>query len=76
MTSDMVQFAGDVDILFVPGKKELLKTIESIDARVVVPYGSGKSALLGALGQTEEPMEKLVLKTTDFDDEKTIFVNL
>ena len=44
-TADMTSFAGNVDVLIVPGKKELQKTIEKIDARVVIPYGSSKSAL-------------------------------
>jgi len=76
LTSDMTQFAGDVDILMVPGKKELQKVVESIDARVVIPYGSSKSALLGAFGQSIETEEKRVLKAADFDDEHTLFVDL
>lgn len=76
MTSDMTEFAGNVDILLVPGKKELQKVIETIDARVVVPYGAGKSALFGAFGQSVEPQAKRSLKAADFDDEKTIFVDI
>lgn len=76
LTSDMTQFAGDVDILIVPGKKDLHKVIESIDARVVVPYGPSKSGLFAAFGQSLEEESKRTLKVADFDDEKTIFVNL
>lgn len=72
----MTQFAGDVDILIVPGKKDLHKVIESIDARVVVPYGPSKSGLFAAFGQSLEEESKRTLKVADFDDEKTIFVNL
>lgn len=76
MTSQMTQFAGDVDILIVPGRKELQKIIESIDARVVIPYGPTKSALFGVFGQNLEPESKKVLKAGDYDDEHTLFVHL
>lgn len=76
LTSDMISFLGDVDVLILPGKKTLQKIVETVDPRVVLPYGEALSAFFGAFGQTVEPLNKKNLKVTDFVEDSILFLDL
>lgn len=75
-TKELVGFLGDVDVLVLRGSKESAKSAEEIDARVVIPYGTGAQSFLAALGQNLEAMPKYKLKEADMAGEVTKYVAL
>ncbi|MFK7780401.1 MAG: hypothetical protein QM490_04640 [Candidatus Gracilibacteria bacterium] len=75
LKEEILSFFGDVDVLIIVGSKESAKIFENIEARVVVPYGDGKSIFLTTLGQHKEEVESYKVKG-DFSIDSTDFVNL
>mgnify|MGYP006439151815 FL=1 len=71
----ILTFFWDVDILIIVGSKESAKIFESIEARLVVPYGDGKSTFLTALWQHTEEVDSFKMKW-EFSLDSTEFVNL
>ena len=76
ITSDMITKIGDVDVLIIAGVKALKEVVEKIEPNVLLPYGPSRSTLLGAFGQTEEPLVKKVLKVADYDGEQMLCLSL
>ena len=71
----ILTFFWDVDILIIIGSKESAKIFESIEARLVVPYGDGKSTFLTSLWQHTEEVDSFKVKW-EFSLDSTEFVNL
>ena len=71
----ILTFFWDVDILIIVGSKESAKIFESIEARLVVPYGDGKSTFLTALWQHIEEVDSFKMKW-EFSLDSTELVNL
>lgn len=71
----ILSFFWDVDILIITWSKESAKIFESIEARLVVPYGDGRSSFLTTLWQHIEEVDKFKVKW-DFSLDSTEFVNL
>lgn len=73
----LIEFFDDLDVLFIAGSKEAVKLYESLEARVVVPYGEGQESFLMAVGQGAlESVDKFKSKESDFEGETTVFVKL
>ena len=75
LKEEILSFFGDVDILLIIGTKEAAKVFESIEAKLVVPYGEGKDIFLNTLGQHSEEVENYKVKS-DLPIDTTEFVNL
>ncbi|MDD2871080.1 MAG: hypothetical protein PHS49_03745 [Candidatus Gracilibacteria bacterium] len=75
MKEEILSFFGDVDILVIVGSKESAKIFENIEARLVVPFGEGKSIFLNTLGQHTEEVDSYKVKG-EFSLDSTEFVNL
>lgn len=75
-SEDVVNFFWDIDILIIIWNKENAKITESLEAKVIVPYGEWKSIFLTTLGQTLEPVTKYKFKEWDFYWENIVFINL
>ncbi|MDP2091040.1 MAG: hypothetical protein Q8K30_05590 [Candidatus Gracilibacteria bacterium] len=75
LKEEIMSFFGDVDVLIIVGTKEAAKLFESIEARVVVPFGEEKSIFLNTLGQHIEEVDSYKLKS-EFSIDSTEFVNL
>jgi hypothetical protein len=76
-TEELMAFYGDLDILFIEWKKEDIKIFESLEARIVVPYGEQKDIFLLGVWQAElEGVDKFKTKESDFEGETTLFVKL
>ncbi len=75
LKEEILSFFGDVDILLITGTKEAAKVFESIEAKLVVPYGEGKDVFLNTLGQHSEEVDSYKAKS-DLPIDATEFVNL
>ncbi|MCP4524222.1 MAG: hypothetical protein GY828_08440 [Candidatus Gracilibacteria bacterium] len=75
LKEEILSFFGDVDILIIIGSKDAAKLFESIEAKIVIPFGEGKDVFLNTLGQhIEEVSSHKVKAELPFDT--TEFVNL
>ncbi len=72
---EIVDFFGDIDILFIPWTKESAKLFENIEAKVVIPFGEAKDIFLQTLGQNIEEVENYKIKS-ELEWLETIFINL
>ena len=75
LKEEILSFFWDVDVLIIKWSKESAKIFESIEARVVVPYGDGKSTFLITLGQHIEEVKSFKVKW-ELPIDNTEFVNL
>lgn len=76
-TEDLVAFFDDLDILLISGSKSDIKIFESLESRVVIPYGEWRDGFLQSIGQASlEAVEKYKSKESDFSGETTVFVKL
>lgn len=75
MKEEIMSFFGDVDVLLITWTKNSPKIVESIEARVVIPFWEGKDIFLNTLGQHKEEIETFKLKN-EMWVETTEFVNL
>ncbi|MDQ7009594.1 MAG: hypothetical protein Q9M94_04870 [Candidatus Gracilibacteria bacterium] len=75
LKEEILSFFGDVDILIIIGTKEAAKVFESIEAKLVIPYGESKDMFLHTLGQNVEEVNSYKIKG-DFSLDSTEFVNL
>ncbi len=76
-SEDLVAFFDDLDILLVSGSKSDIQIFESLESRVVIPYGEWRDGFLHAIGQASlEAVEKYKSKESDFGGETTLFVKL
>jgi hypothetical protein len=76
-TEELIGFFDDLDVLLIAGAKEDIKIFESLEARVVVPYGENREQFLVNAGQSAlEITEKYKSKESDFEGETTVFVRL
>lgn len=64
------------DLVIFPASETLWKTVETWEASVVVPYGSGAKTLMNKLAQTVEPTASVNIKPSDLESETTRFVLL
>lgn len=78
-TVDDLEALRDVnnkDLVIFPASETLWKTVETWEASVVVPYGSGAKTLMNKLAQTVEPTASVNIKPSDLESETTRFVLL
>ena len=75
LKEEILSFFGDVDILIIVGSKEAAKVFESIEAKMVIPYGEWKDMFLHTLGQNVEEVNSYKIKN-EFNLDSTEFVNL
>ncbi|USN58269.1 MAG: hypothetical protein H6767_08375 [Candidatus Peribacteria bacterium] len=75
LREEILKFFGDVDILVIVGTKGAAKVFESIEAKVVVPYGEGTAVFLNTLGQHVEPVANYKIKA-ELPIDTTEFVHL
>ena len=75
LKEEILSFFGDVDILLILGTKDAVKAFESIEAKLVIPYGEGKDIFLNTLGQHTEAVESYKIKS-DLPIDVTEFVNI
>jgi len=75
LKEEILTFFWDVDVLIIKWSKESAKIFESIEARVVVPYGDWKSAFLTTLWQHIEEVKSYKVKW-ELPIDNTEFVNL
>jgi len=75
LKEEILSFFGDVDVLIIVGSKESAKIFESIEAKMVIPYGESKDMFLHTLGQNVEEVNSYKIKW-DFSLDSTEFVNL
>ena len=75
LKEEIMSFFWDVDILIIIWTKEAAKKFESIEAKLVVPYGEWKSIFLNTLGQHIEEVSSHKLKW-EYSLDNTEFVNL
>ena len=64
-----------MDVLIIKGTKAGVKIYESIEAKLVIPYGEEKEIFLNTLGQTKEILNTFRIKS-ELNGENTEFVNL
>jgi len=75
LKEEILSFFWDVDILLIVWTKEAAKVFESIEAKLVIPYGESKDMFLHTLGQNIEEVKSYKVKW-DFSLDSTEFVNL
>lgn len=75
LKEEILSFFGDVDVLIIIGSKESAKIFESIEAKLVIPYGESKDMFLHTLGQNVEEVNSYKIKW-EFSLDSTEFVNL
>jgi len=75
LKEEILSFFGDVDVLIIISSKEAAKIFESIEAKMVIPYGESKDMFLHTLGQNIEEVKSYKVKW-DFSLDSTEFVNL
>ena len=75
LKEEILSFFGVVDVLVIIGTKESAKVFESIEAKMVIPYGESKDMFLHTLGQNVEEVKSYKVKW-DFSLDSTEFVNL
>lgn len=75
LKEEILTFFWDVDILIIIGSRESAKIFESIEAKLVIPYGEGKDMFLHTLWQNLEEESSYKIKN-EFNLDSTEFVNL
>jgi len=75
LKEEILSFFGDVDVLIIIWTKDAAKVFESIEAKLVIPYGESKDMFLHTLGQNVEEVKSYKVKW-DFSLDSTEFVNL
>jgi len=75
LKEEILSFFGDVDVLIIVWTKDAAKVFESIEAKLVIPYGESKDMFLHTLGQNVEEVNSYKIKW-DFSLDSTEFVNL
>jgi hypothetical protein len=75
LKEEILSFFGDVDVLIITGTRESAKIFESIEAKLVIPYGESKDLFLHTLGQNIEEESSYKVKN-EFSLDSTEFVNL
>jgi len=75
LKEEILSFFGDVDVLIIVWTKDAAKVFESIEAKLVIPYGESKDMFLHTLGQNVEEVKSYKVKW-DFSLDSTEFVNL
>lgn len=76
ISSEMLDFLGDLDLLIVPGAKTLHPVIVKIEPRLLVAFGPQSSEIGVLLGNAEMPLQKYKLKDADLSSDKTNVVLL
>lgn len=75
MKEEIMTFFWDVDILMIVWNKNSTKVIESIEARIIIPFGEWKDLFLSTLWQHKEELETFKLKW-ELPFDTTEFINL
>lgn len=75
LKEEISDFFWDVDILIIIWTKDACKLFESIEAKIVVPYGESKDIFLNTLGQHIEEVDRYKQKW-ELPVDNTEFVNL
>ncbi|MCP4523305.1 MAG: hypothetical protein GY828_03730, partial [Candidatus Gracilibacteria bacterium] len=75
LKEEILSFFGDVDVLVIIGSKDAAKLFESIEAKIVVPFGEGKDVFLNTLGQHIEEVSSHKIKA-ELPFDTTEFINL
>lgn len=71
LSSEELDFLGDLDILIMPTSKLSVPLIEKIEPRLVVTYGDTAHELATHMGISEPPVSKYKIKESDLSMEKT-----
>lgn len=72
---EISDFFWDVDILVIVSSKEACKIFESIEAKIVIPYGEAKDIFLQTLWQHTEEVN-IYKQKWELPFDATVFVNL
>lgn len=75
LKEEILSFFWDVDVLVIVWSRESAKIFESIEARVVVPYGESKQTFLTTLWQHSEEVPSYKIKW-ELSDDTSEFINL
>jgi len=75
LKEDILSFFWDVDVLVIIWTKKAATIFESIEAKIVVPYGESKWLFLTTLGQHIEEEDNIKIKS-ELPIDSTLFVNL
>jgi hypothetical protein len=75
LKEEILTFFWDVDVLIILWTKEAAKIFESIEAKLVIPYGEWKDLFLHTLWQNIEELSSYKVKN-EFNLDSTEFVNL
>ena len=75
LKEEILSFFWDVDILIIIWTKESAKIFESIEVKLVIPYGEWKDVFLNTLGQHIEEVKTHKIKS-ELPVDITEFVNL
>jgi len=76
-SEELVGFFDELDLLCISGSKSDIQIFETLEARMVVPYGEFRENFLSSVGQASlEAVEKFKTKEADFNGETTVFVKL
>lgn len=75
LKEEILSFFWDVDVLIITWTKAAATVFESIEAKIVVPYGEWKDLFLTTLGQ-HIPEEDSVKIKSELPIDSTLFVNL
>jgi len=75
LKEEISDFFWDVDLLIIIGSKDACKLFESIEAKIVLPYGESKDIFLNTLWQHCEEVEKYKQKW-ELPIDNTEFINL
>lgn len=73
---EILRDVNNKDLVIFPASESLWKTVETWEASVVVPYGSGAKTLMNKLAQTVEPVSSTNIKPSDLESESTRFILL
>ncbi len=71
ISSDILEFLGNIDILVMPGAKSMQGVLEKIEPRRIVTYGESAHEIATALGKVEPAIAKYKFKEADLSNEKT-----
>jgi len=76
-SEEIIAFFDELDVLLVSGSKSDVQIFETLEARMVVPFGEFRDAFLQTVGQAGlEAVDKYKTKEADFSGETTVFVKL
>lgn len=75
LKEDILSFFWDIDVLLVLRDKKVIKIIENIEAKYIIPFGEQKNMFLNLLSLNLEEQEVFKLKW-DFLGDNMEFVNL